>query len=219
MRIRSNRPAPGARRGQCRLSRSGYYDDVAALGEHARGHHLVDRIVLGDENAQLVPAVTQRVMGDDGRQHGSLGRHAENNEDGVEQHPLSDGLREIDAAMPSARQRAPSRRCPADVSIMTIAGASAGSFLISSATENPSMPGICASSTTSGKAVPASWQPRSAATAACPLATSTGFMSQRPSVIPRISRLTALSSTTRTGRSRRRVSCASRAVVSAAPAA
>ena len=39
---------------------------------------------------------------------------------------------------------------------MTVAPASAGSFLISSATANPSIPGMCASRTTRGKAAPAS---------------------------------------------------------------
>jgi hypothetical protein len=105
------------------------------------------------------------------------------------------------AEIPRPRQRPASPNSPEDVSIMMVAPASSGFAAISSATAKPSRSGMLASSSRSLNGFPICAAVSSASSAARPLSTAVGFMFHRVSCSTKIRRLTALSSTTRTGRS------------------
>ena len=98
--------------------------------------------------------------------------------------------------MPRARHRSASPGWSLDDSIMMVAPPSRLSALIFSATAKPSMPGIIASSSTSGKPC---GEPASAASAVTPSDTAEGRIRHRDSISCRIARLVVLSSTTSTG--------------------
>ena len=106
--------------------------------------------------------------------------------------------------MPSSRQRATSSGWPAEVSITISVRADPGPRRMRSARVKPSMPGMWASSSTSGNALPAAAARPRAASAASPPSTADGRIPQLPSTSSRMRRLVALSSTTSTGRSRSR---------------
>ena len=104
-------------------------------------------------------------------------------------------------AMPSSRQRVWSPYWPDEVSIMIVAPASSGRFIICSATPKPSISGMLASSRTRTNGVCASAAAARASMAAAPLPTAVGRVCHRVSWPSRMRRLTRLSSTMSTGSS------------------
>src|ERR1039457_250873 len=119
------------------------------------------------------------------------------------------------ADMPSSRQRAPSPRWPAEVSIMMAEPASFGSPFTSPAREKPSISGIWASVTSSVTGWPASARSRIRASARSALSATITSTPYLPSTSRSMRRLVSLSSTTRNSASSgmrghtRRLGCAS----------
>ena len=84
---------------------------------------------------------------------------------------------------------------------MTVACRRCGSFFTRAATSNPSISGICASSSTTRNGFPSIRARFIAFRAAAPLAAATGFIRQFVTISSSMRRFVALSSTTRTGKS------------------
>ena len=179
-----------------------HLDLVAALFEQPHAEHLVDRVVLGQQDARAGPALAEHLFR---RQAAALvgrARNAHRPDDRVEKLRLRDRLDRY-APTPNWLQRAASLRMPTNVSVMIVAPANPRSSWTLFAMANPSRTGMFASTMTRPNGVPAFLASFIMSRAVRPPSANRRFIRHPFSMSASSRRLVALSSATRTGTSSR----------------
>src|SRR5579862_6688355 len=122
---------------------------IALFLQQPLGKPPTDGVIFGEENGDPSTAFAQRVASDQGTGGGLSGILARTVVMASNKSDCRIGLVKY-AEIPSSRQRAASPRRPSEVSIMIVAPARLGSFLIFWANVNPSISGMRASRRTNG---------------------------------------------------------------------